>query len=73
MQPSAELLGHIISRGSVNHDLEKVKVMEDWPTPKNIKQSRGFLGLTGHYRKFIKCYAKIETPIIELLKKNAFL
>lgn len=46
--------------------------MVEWPTLKNIRALRVFLGLTGYYRKFVKDYAKISTPLTALMRKDAF-
>ena len=52
-------------------DLDKLKVVDDWPQPKNVKEFRGFLGIMGWYWVFIKGYAKIAASITKLLRKNA--
>ena len=40
-------LGHIISAQGVHMDPEKIRVIIEWPTPVNLTQLRGFLGLVG--------------------------
>jgi hypothetical protein len=67
-----EYLGHILGKDGVCGHTKKIECMKDWPHPKNLKSLRGFLGLTGYYRKFVQNYGKIGAPLTSLLKKNAF-
>jgi hypothetical protein len=67
-----DYLGHLISAKRVKADGKKLSVVVEWSKPKSLKALKGFLGLTGYYRKFIKSYGSIAAPLTDLLKKNAF-
>ena len=52
-QSKIEYLGHVISGEGVEVDPEKIKSIADWPKPTNIREVKGFLGLTGYYIRFV--------------------
>lgn len=65
-----EYLGLVIREGEVRMDPAKVDAVRNWPTPKSLRDVRGFLGFANFYRRFIKDFSKIARPLNDLTKKN---
>lgn len=63
-------LGHVVGHGQVKMDTDKVKAIREWPAQGNISSLRSFLGLANYYRRFIKGYSNIVTPLTDLLQKD---
>ena len=53
-------LGHVISVEGVSMDPQKIEAVVSWKPPKNVSKVRSFLGLAGHYRKFVNGFFRIE-------------
>ena len=63
-------LGHMVSKGGISVDPEKIKAITDWPIPRNVTEVRSFLGLAGYYRKYVENFSKVARPMFKLLKKG---
>jgi hypothetical protein len=68
--PFGFLLGHIVCKQGFLVDPSKIAIIVDLPPPTSVKEMCIMLGHTGYYRKFIKGYAQITTPMEKLLKKD---
>ena len=64
-------LGFVIGVNGISMDPAKVAAIQEWATPKSAFDIQVFLGLANFYRRFVKNYSKIATPLTALLKKNA--
>ena len=67
---SGKLLGHIVSKRSIEVDLEKIRAILDMPTPRIEKEIRGFVGRLQYIGHFIVRLTGICEPILRLLRKN---
>lgn len=56
-QQEVSYLGHTISGDGVDADKDKIRAILGWELPKTLRELRGFLGLTGYYRKYVAKYA----------------
>ena len=60
-------LGHKWSNGKLEPDDSKFKIIRDFKAPTTQKQIKSCLGVTGYWRRFIKNYSQIASPLRELL------
>ncbi|GMI94706.1 hypothetical protein HRI_003139900 [Hibiscus trionum] len=69
-QTQVEYRGHIVSPTGLVVDPMKVEAIRAWLVPTTIKGVRGFLGLAGYYRRFIKGFTIIAAPLSDLLRNG---
>ena len=60
----------MVSADGVATDAEKIKVVEEWQTPHNLRDLRSFLGLCSYYRRFIQGFSTLAKPLTKLTEKN---
>jgi len=65
-----EIVGHKCSSRGREPIPNRTKKIHNWPTPLNLKEVRGFLGLCGTVRNWIKNYSIIAKPLVDLTRKN---
>jgi hypothetical protein len=63
-------LGFVVSKRGIEVDEEKVKAIQEWPTPTTISQVWSFHGLASFYRWFVRDFSSLASPLTEVIKKN---
>ena len=51
-------------------DPTKIEVVVNWKPLRNVIEVRSFLSLAGYYRRFMKGFSVIASPLTKLLKKG---
>jgi len=71
MQPQMDFLGVRISKNGVTVDPAKIAGLAEYPhNIINLRQARGFLGVTGYHHMFVKNFSTIAAPITCLTGKD---
>ncbi|GMF62188.1 unnamed protein product [Phytophthora fragariaefolia] len=60
-----------LTENGVRPDPGKVRVINEWPTPSNVKELSQFLGLATYLCKYVSNHAAKIRPLSQLLKKDA--
>jgi len=71
LQTSVDFLGYVIGQNGVSTDSRKIDKVVDWPTPTKLREVRSFLGLYSYYRRFVKGFSDLASPLHALTRKQA--
>lgn len=70
---SLKVLGYVVSGSGLSPDPAKLSAVQDFPVPLRLRDVQSLIGLCSYYRRFIKDFAIIARPLINLTrKKQAF-
>ncbi len=75
MRKSFYYLGFTIQRstnlasGGIKPSIKKIQAVTDWEIPKTVRRVQSFLGFTFFFRRFIRDYSSIASPLYNLTEK----
>ena len=63
-----EFLGYIVSAEGLEMAEDKVRTVQEWASPRSLRDVQQFLGFANFYRRFIEGFSKVAKPLTESTK-----
>ena len=63
-------LGVIVGRNGIRMDPKKIETIKNWKTPSCLTDVQAFIGFGNFYRRFIRDFSGIISPMVNLTKKG---
>ena len=70
LQKEVFFLGHVVSGAGVKPSPVNIAKIVDWPKPKTAWQIKQFVAMGSYYRRYIKDFAAMVRPMVELTKQS---
>lgn len=70
MEKEVTFLGHRVDATGLHPVPEKVKAVQDAPTPTTVTELKSYLGLLNYYNKFLPNLSTLLAPMHKLLRKD---
>ncbi|GJP72440.1 hypothetical protein CLOP_g3172 [Closterium sp. NIES-67] len=70
LKQELEFLGHVVSTEGMKIDPRKIKTIQEWKPPTNLKELKSFLGFVNYVRRFIPNMAGLSAPLTDRLKDH---
>ena len=65
-----EYLSHVIENGTISPNPAKIAAVKNIKPPRNVKQLQSFIGFCSYYRKYVKNFSSIVSPLLKLTEKR---
>lgn len=70
LQKEVVFLGHVVSDEGMRPSPTNISKIVSWPKPKTAKQVRQLVAMGSYYRRYVKDFASMVRPMVELTKKG---